>query len=156
MTMVPGPIPPPTEPLDLVDALTEEHQEMEHLLTELELAGSPLRRQVLVDVLAAELARHRAAEERYLFPAVREHVPDGDRIADRQLAEHAGTAELVAELAKLEATDDAFDRLLGRLISEIRQHVRDEESELFRPLRTACDRSTLQALGAKIHSARQL
>src|SRR5262249_46861491 len=124
MTIVPGPIPPlagtdrtgqqwlPIEDdaLDVVDLLERDHRDVEAIFGELEKPGTnPLRRRDLVHVVIAELMRHWGAEEQHLYPAVREYVPGGDRMADHEIAEHARVEEVMSRLMKLEAADDAFE-----------------------------------------------
>jgi hemerythrin superfamily protein len=172
MTMFPGPILPGPEPdmypeethptpevdaPDVVDVLVQDHHDVENIFAELEKpGGSPQRRRDLTHVVIAELVRHSTAEEQYLYPAAREFLPDGDKIADHEIAEHARAEEVMHQLMKLDATDDSFNHLLAKLISEIRHHVREEEAELFPRLREACDRATLVELGSKVLAAERL
>jgi hemerythrin superfamily protein len=171
MTIVPGPIPPlpgpdltgqlplPTDDdaLDVVDLLERDHRDVEAIFGELEKPGTnPQRRRDLVHVVIAELMRHSAAEEQHLYPAVREYLPGGDRMADHEIAEHARAEAVMSQLMKLEATDDTFEHLLAKLISDVRHHVREEEQELFPRLRAGCDRTTLVALGEKVLAAEKI
>lgn len=176
MTTMPGPIPPippvprpgpsggnppagapDSDALDVVDLLVHDHHDVERLFGELEKPGGhPQRRRDLAHVVIAELMGHSSAEEQYLYPATRQYLPRGDQIADHEIAEHASAEQVMSQLMKLAATDDAFDQLLAKLISDVRHHVREEERELFPRLREACDRATLVELGEKVLAAKKL
>jgi hemerythrin superfamily protein len=145
------------EAQDVVDVLLADHREVERLFAEIEAAaGDRQRREDLVNVVVAELMRHSAAEEQYLYPAARRHLPDGDRIADHELAEHARAEEVMKALLKRDGDDDGFDQLVSKLMSEIRHHVEEEETDLFPKLRQSCDRQTLVDVGTEIISAKRL
>lgn len=59
------------------------------------------------------------------------------------------------DLDGLDPTDPRFDELLSKLMSEIRHHIADEESDLFPRLRQACSEAELVELGEKIVRAKE-
>ena len=82
----------PAEPsgADVITAVGHQHREIEHLLGR--LLGDPgapelddAARREFVDRLVALAARHEAAEELMLWPAVRRRVKGGDALADEAL-----------------------------------------------------------------------
>src|SRR6266545_770866 len=95
-------------------------------------------------------------EAQHLYPATREYLPDGDRIAEHELAEHARAEDVMHQLMKLDADEDTFNHLLAKLISDIRHHIQEEETKLFPRLRDACDRATLVQLGRKALAAEKV
>jgi len=140
-----------------VDVLMADHREVEGIFAELEKpGGSPQRRRDLAQVVIAELVRHSTAEEQHLYPATREYLPDGDHIAEHELAEHARAEDVMHQLMKLDADEDTFNHLLAKLISDIRHHIQEEETKLFPRLRDACDRATLVQLGRKALAAEKV
>jgi hypothetical protein len=104
-------------------------------------------RRLYADQATMELVRHSVAEEMYLCPAVREHVPGGDALADKELQDHAQAEQLMKDLEGCPPDDPEFDRLVGMLMSEIRAHVADEEQNLFPRLRAPCPPEALDGLG---------
>jgi hemerythrin superfamily protein len=44
---------------------------------------------VYAEQVVIELVGHSVAEEAYLYPAVRESLPDGDKVAAKELEDHA-------------------------------------------------------------------
>ncbi|MFF6999042.1 hemerythrin domain-containing protein [Streptomyces sp. NPDC008313] len=141
---------------DVVAELTTDHREVEELFGKIEsLAPGDERRKKYADQAVIELVRHSVAEEAYLYPAVREFLPDGDSIADRELGDHATAERTMKELEGADADDPAFDRLIGELMTEIRSHVRDEEDNLFPRLRASASGEELMKLGDKIRQAKK-
>ena len=96
------------------------------------------------------------AEEQYLYPAARTTLPNGDRIAEHEIAEHAEAEDLMQRLDRLDASTPDFDATLRELIAAIRHHVRDEEEELFPLLRTACPAEELHRLAAKVQAVKKI
>lgn len=141
---------------NVIDELTTDHREVEELFGKIEAlpVGHPRRKQHAEEV-TIELVRHSVAEEAYLYPAVRKHVPDGDAIADRELKDHAEAERTMKELEGCAADDPKFDRLITRLMTEIRHHLRDEENELFPALARSCPAEMLDELGDKVRTAKK-
>jgi hemerythrin superfamily protein len=147
----------PTGTKDMIDILVEDHREVEELFRELERpAPDNQRLEQLLTVAIAELVRHSVAEEIYLYPATREVLPDGDQIADREIAEHADAEETMKQLEELEAGVPQFRIELEKLITTVREHIADEETNLFPRLRQACSTEQLVDLGKKIERAKQI
>ncbi|MGA5760606.1 hemerythrin domain-containing protein [Nonomuraea bangladeshensis] len=145
------------EQRDVIEVLTHDHREVEQMFSELEdLRGAIGERpKLLAENVVIELVRHSVAEEQYLYPAVREHVPGGDELADDEIAEHAAAERTMQDLEQLEPGDDRFWPVLDRLMAEVRHHLREEEDELFPRLRAACDQEQLEELGAKVERAKK-
>ncbi len=140
---------------DVVTALTDDHRAVERVFQELESRqGSPQHRRELVDHVVAELVRHSVAEEQYLYPAARKALQDGDQVADHEISEHAEAERTMKDLDGMDPADLRFDNLLGKLMSEIRHHVQDEENDLFPRLREACAETELVELGEKVMRAK--
>lgn len=133
---------------NVIAELLADHREVEEIFDRMQSmsTGNPALRE-LVDEVTIELVRHSVAEEQYLYPAVREHVEGGDRIADKEIADHARIEELLKELEQLPPNDGRFHPLLMRLMDEVTAHVQDEEGTLFPRLGSVCSprRSTTSA-----------
>ncbi|MET8147110.1 hemerythrin domain-containing protein [Actinoplanes sp. NPDC049668] len=74
---------------DLIEILVHDHREVEELFDKFEATADPERRQDISEAAITELVRHSVAEEQYLYPAARKALPDGDEIAEHEIAEHA-------------------------------------------------------------------
>lgn len=147
----------PTSTHDLVDILVEDHREVEGLFQELERPGNdPERSERLVSAAIAELVRHSVAEEQYLYPVTREVLADGDQIADREIEDHSTAERVMKRLEAMRPDDPEFTSAVGTLISDVREHIEDEEGNLFPRLREACSQQQLSDLGAKVERAKKV
>jgi hemerythrin superfamily protein len=141
---------------NVIDELVTDHREVEEFFGRIEALPSGAKdRRLYADQATMELVRHSVAEEMYLYPAVREHVPGGDALADKELQDHAQAEQLMKDLEGCPPDDPEFDRLVGMLMSEIRAHVADEEHNLFPRLRAACPPEALDELGDKVRRAKK-
>lgn len=59
-------------------------------------------------------------------------------------------------LESLTPSDAGFWSAVHELIREVRQHVREEEDDLFPRLRAACPHEDLRALGNKVEQAEKV
>ena len=74
---------------DVLDLLAEEHHEAEQMLEELSSQDKQEHDpRELADRLTASLVRHSVAEEMYVYPAMREHLEDGDAAVEHDISEH--------------------------------------------------------------------
>ncbi|MFI7500999.1 hemerythrin domain-containing protein [Streptomyces sp. NPDC049687] len=141
---------------NVIDELVTDHREVEELFGKMEaLPSGHKNRKTYADQVTMELVRHSVAEEAYLYPAVREHIPGGDALADKELRDHAEAEQIMKDLEGCSADDADFDRLVGKLMREIREHVADEEQNLFPRLRAACPADALDSLGDKVRMAKK-
>ncbi|MFF8103231.1 hemerythrin domain-containing protein [Streptomyces sp. NPDC016640] len=141
---------------NVIDELATDHREVEELFGKIEaLPPGHKDRKVYADQATMELVRHSVAEEAYLYPAVREHVTGGDALADKELEDHATAERIMKDLESRDAGDAEFDRLIGSLMSEIREHIADEEQNLFPLLRASCSQDALDQLGDKVRQAKK-
>ncbi|GGV72901.1 hemerythrin [Streptomyces griseoloalbus] len=141
---------------NVIDELVTDHREVEEIFGKIEqLPPGHKDRKVYADQATIELVRHSVAEEAYLYPAVREHVRGGDALADKELEDHAKAEQLMKDIERCDAGDPEFDRLVGSLMTEIREHIADEEQNLFPLLRASCSTDALDQLGDKIRQAKK-
>lgn len=143
---------------DVLTVLSKDHREAERTFNRLQQdsALSDEDRRQLIDELIIELVQHTVAEEMHVFPATRELVPDGDRIADKEIQDHAEVDRLMKQLEDLPVTDPEFESTLNELITSVREHVKDEERRLFVALRANAAPEELRDLGDKIARAKYL
>jgi hemerythrin superfamily protein/carbon monoxide dehydrogenase subunit G len=141
---------------DVVDILSSDHREFQALIQEIRTAPDAATRSDLRDALVSGLVRHAVGEEMYVYPAIKQYVPDGEAAVEHDIAEHKELERTMKELEAVEPTDPQFDTLLGRLESILLDHVQDEESEQFPKLRVAITREQLVEIGSKVQTAKKL
>ncbi|MGW2865304.1 hemerythrin domain-containing protein [Streptomyces sp. NPDC001205] len=141
---------------DVINELSTDHQEVHEFFARIEKAppaGS--ERKQLADQLTIELVRHSVAEEEHLYPAVRQYLPGGDALADKEIADHGRVEELLKTLEGLSPDDPDFNHVIVKLRTEVEAHIKEEETVLFARLRTVCDPSDLEELGDKVRTAKK-
>lgn len=149
-----------TQQRDVIEILEHDHHEVEEMFAELEsLRGATgeaerARRKELIDDVTIELIRHAVAEETRVYPAVKEKVSDAE--AERAKKEHAEAEKTMKRLERLEPDEPSFDEELATLMREIREHVAEEEGEMFAHMRQVFSRDELLELGAKVESVKKL
>jgi hemerythrin superfamily protein len=144
---------------DVISILTTDHREVEQMFAELEKlrgTGDHDRVRDVTEKVITELVRHSVAEEAYLYPATRRLIPDGDALADREIAEHAEAEQVMKELERTDTTDPRFDELLTQLMTDIRAHIQEEENELFPQLVQHADAEELRELGSKVTAIKKV
>ncbi|WP_222263174.1 hemerythrin domain-containing protein [Modestobacter marinus] len=139
---------------DVVDILTADHHEVLDLLGQIPRADAERRRD-MIETVIAELMRHSVAEEMYVYPAMREHLPDGEREVQHDIEEHQQLVEVMKELEDVDAADPAFLERLSRLEAVLRDHITDEETDQFPQLRARLSREQLVEIGRKVHAAKK-
>jgi hemerythrin-like domain-containing protein len=141
---------------DVIDTLTTDHREVAELFDQISATTDPVSRRDLADSLIAELVRHSVAEEMHVYPAVRDHVPNGDAAVDDDTKEHKQLEGHMKELEGADASSPDFLTALGRLRSVFEHHISDEEGEQFPQLRAHIPAERLVELKGKVETAKKL
>jgi hemerythrin superfamily protein len=140
---------------DVIDVLTADHREFEQLVTEITAAIDPAERRETADQLIAELVRHAVAEEMFVYPEMREHLPNGEEVVEHDKQEHHELEVLMKRLEGLDAGDPQFMETIAELRDVLRDHVRDEEGEQFPLLRANIPVDRLVSLKDKVEAAKK-
>ncbi|AGL17674.1 hemerythrin domain-containing protein [Actinoplanes sp. N902-109] len=141
---------------DVVDILTADHRDVVALLGEVRTVTDPMIKRDLTDTAISELVRHAVAEEMYVYPAMKKHLPDGEKAVEHDTQEHK---EIEVALKKLEGADVAsaeFASALQELDDLLADHIQDEENEQFPELRARIPREELVELAGKVETAKKL
>jgi len=141
---------------DVVDVLTADHREAQALIAQIWETPEPSSRRDLADTLIAELVRHAVAEEMYVYPAMKKHLPDGEAAVNHDLEEHEQLEETMKELEGVDGGDPRFSELLRTLETVLSDHITDEEGEHFPQLRAALPPADLVQLAEKVEAAKKL
>jgi hemerythrin superfamily protein len=145
---------------DVIEILIHDHREVEQMFAELEkLTGvtddtARSRRKDLVDQVTIELVRHSVAEEAEVYPRVKERVSDEE--AERAKQEHAEAERTMKRLESLSPDDAMFDRQLATLMQEIREHVAEEEGQMFPHMRSIFTADELSDMGRKVERVKSM
>jgi len=145
---------------DVIDVLTHDHREVEQMFQQLEgLRGQTdeagrQRRKELVDQVIIELVRHSVAEETQVYPQVQAKVSAEE--ADRAKHEHGEAEETMKALDGMDPDDPRFEAQLETLMREIREHVAEEEGEIFPHMRTVFSEQELVEMAGKVQQIKKI
>jgi hemerythrin-like domain-containing protein len=149
---------------DVFDVLGADHADVKAMLVALESSTDPAHvtseavraaRKEVAEQLVISSSRHEAAEEQYFWPAVRDHLGDGDQLAGQAISQETEAKEVLAKIDKLDAGGSEFDRLIGEFIPAARQHIEFEESQVWPGLRLALSPQQATELGEKVRKAEE-
>jgi hemerythrin-like domain-containing protein len=144
---------------DVFTVLGQDHQEVKRMLAELEKGPTAATgaseaqlalRKKMTEELIIEESRHEALEEMYFWPAVRDHIQSGSTLADKAIGQEQAAKQVLANLDKVGSGDAEFERLLGKFVTDAREHIEFEETQVWPLLRTALPAETSAELGKKI------
>jgi len=149
---------------DAFEFLARDHAEVQQLLTQLEIGAvrqgatttdQLAQRKKLAEQLVIEESRHEAIEEMHFWPAVREHLPTGDELADTAIGQEDEGKEVLDKLGKLNAGDPEFEKLLAEFTRAGRAHIDYEETRVWPELRAALSAEQSQEIGSKMAAAKK-
>jgi hemerythrin superfamily protein len=145
-----------TPSMDVVEQLLLDHRVVEGLFDlyeDLEPLKLEDRREVVRE-FTRELSQHANLEEQYLYPLVREVLPDGEELVREHLRDHQGVEEILAKLEDLEPADERFHQAAMVVVKDTREHIREEEGEMLPRVQAAVPRERLLELGETVEKAR--
>jgi len=141
---------------DVIDVLTTDHREATELVEQILSTADEAQRRELADSLISELVRHSVAEEMYVYPAMRDHLPDGDEAVDHDTKEHKELEVLMKQLESADASGQDFLDAVQQISTTLADHIRDEENEQFPQLRTHVPAEKLVELKDKVERAKKI
>jgi hemerythrin superfamily protein len=141
---------------DVLDVLITDHREFTELIELITTTVDPTQRRELADQLIGELVRHSVAEEMYVYPAMRDHLPDGKEAVEHDTQEHKELERLMKQLEGTDAEDAQFTQVVAQIREVLADHVNDEENEQFPKLRAHIPLQTLVELKGKVETAKKL
>jgi hemerythrin superfamily protein len=142
--------------VDVIDELTTDHREALDLLHRITMSTDPDERRDLADTVISEVVRHAVSEEMYVYPAMREHLLNGEQIVEHDIQEHNQLEEVMKQLEAVQPSDPRFNALIQDMTGKLQQHARDEETEQFPQLRQRLPHEELVKLREKVDSAKKV
>ena len=143
--------------MDALSLLREDHREVEQLFKKVEAAApdgiglEETGRQII-----EELSRHASVEEQVFYPAVERALPESERAILKSLEAHHAAKSILAEVDRLTAGHDRYQAKLLVLIDSVRQHVAEEEDELFPQVSRALSEDQLNEIGDLMEQAKRV
>lgn len=134
--------------MNAIDLLLSQHRAVEKLFSKIEKASSASAKADLFEEIADSLAVHAAIEEHHFYPAVK--AKRTEDILLEALEEHLGIKRVIADLLKVEPSDETFDAKIKVLKEQVEHHVEEEETDLFPKVRKLFDADQLEGIGQEM------
>ncbi|MBE9010972.1 hemerythrin domain-containing protein [Pseudanabaenaceae cyanobacterium LEGE 13415] len=133
--------------MNIQDVIRMDHQKVNVLFAEIKGTQDPAKRKEFFQQLDGDLRAHAIAENEVAYPAVRGKYPESDlqELYDEQ---NAWFPALDA-MEKMDVMSEQFMSSLNRLMDEIMDHVRQEESTFFAALRDNFSSQQLEQLATE-------
>lgn len=146
--------------IDALELLHRQHEEVDALFDRLaELQGKAMEeahipdRKELADSIVKHLSIHSGIEQEHFYPEVSDALSDGEEVADHSLDEHREIERLLAQWDGMSPDNVDFDGIFRGIVAHVREHVREEEEQIFPRLRERVDAAELRRLGGKLVDA---
>jgi hemerythrin superfamily protein len=142
--------------MDAIQLLKQDHRAVESLFKEFEQAGekAQLKKKRLVKKMIEELSLHADLEEQVFYPAVQEAAKENELVL-KAMEEHDLVKSLMQQLEKMSPEEDRFQPKVTVLIENVREHVKEEEGEMFPKLKEALKPAQLQELGHRMEEGKK-
>jgi len=136
------------------DVLEQDHREVEEWFDEYdELKDSDEDDKAdLAKKICFALKVHAQIEEEIFYPRARESSQNNDLI-DEALVEHSTVKNLIGEIEAMEVGDELYDAKVRVLGEMVKQHIKEEEEELFPELQST--KMDLDAVGKELVERKQ-
>jgi len=142
--------------MNAIDLLETDHRKVEKLLDDLESTTERgvKTRQELFTRVHLELSVHEVIEETIFYPALKEH-PKARDIVLEGYEEHHVVDEVMSELMQTPYDDETWGAKAKVMAENVRHHIQEEESEMFKQARAAFSRDELEQLGEQMAQRKQ-
>ncbi len=152
-----GEPPAPGAGTSILDVQWRDHRRLEELMDAYEAPGATAeQRGAAVHAVVRESSMHSVGEEQVFYPAIRRLLPDGDLIADRGLIEHQQVKQLLADLQRMGPLDPGFDARAQVMIADLREHIRDEDTDVLPRVQQAATLEQLHQMGQALERIKPL
>jgi len=141
---------------DICDVLTQDHNDAKKLLDEAANTMDNKARRDFSDKAIAELVRHAVAEEMYVYPLIRDHIPQGHEFFDHDLKEHHDLEEAMAKLEKADASAPEFKQHLQEVKTLLDHHAESEENKQFPELRKHVPKDKLMSVVSSFENVKKM
>jgi hypothetical protein len=136
--------------MDAIQVLKQQHDEVNSLFEQFEKART--RKAALAQQICEKLSIHDKIERDIFYPAVIENEAIKDQILEG-LEEHHLVQILLKQIAECDESDETFEAKVTVLKELVEHHVEEEEKEMFKSIRKAMDKNTLNELGRQLEEA---
>jgi hemerythrin superfamily protein len=144
---------------DAIELLTSHHREVEQLWTQVQAShasGTEVQTELAQEIVTI-LSQHDAIETQFLYPELRStEATGGEQLSEHSLEEHQQVRELLTEVDGKDVRDESVYSALAQCISNVMDHVAEEEQQIFPLLRQSVSQERLTELGQQMAAAMKM
>jgi CRISPR/Cas system-associated endonuclease Cas1 len=137
----------------IMKRLAEEHGEVSVLLKRCTVVDDPEQRRELFTQIQEQLMSHAKAEEKILYAVLRQHA-ETNELTEHAIEEHQEMEDMVDRLSTMGYEGDDWAELFDELEQSVRDHVEEEERDLFAKAKHVLDDQQLKEMEARYIDAR--
>jgi hemerythrin superfamily protein len=119
---------------DVISLIKADHHKVDLLFAEYESSKKNADKKLLLEQIVNELNIHAAAEEKLVYPSLKESDEEGTNEA---YEEHHVVEVLLAELMSVQDIDELVDAKVKVLSELVKHHVKEEEKTLLPEIKTS-------------------
>jgi|SRR4051812_10023440 iron-sulfur cluster repair protein YtfE (RIC family) len=134
---------------DALELLRRDHRNVDRMFEDFPRATVE-QRDTLFEEIKHELDAHAAVEEELFYPALRATGGRGAELVEQAGLEHFGMKTLLGAIAHMQPSDPGYAAQVEELREDVRAHVAEEESEIFRLAREVLGPERLRELGTRM------
>ena len=140
-----------------ITLLKEDHAKVKKLLSQLDKAQAPGRRDELLEKIVHEVEVHTRLEEEIFYPAFHEagRKKDDGKLFHEAIAEHGAVKMIMPDLLQTERDSEEFAGKAKVLKDLIEHHAEEEEKEMFPRAKALLSEEELQELGGRMQERKQ-
>jgi len=131
--------------MDLFELIKAAHRKVETIFSEIEKTNGSKKLDQYFNQLYKELNVHAQTEELTLYPAMRDH-DDIKELVNEAEEEHTEVKVLLEQMKSLDVTSSEFKEKISTLKEAVKQHVQEEENEVFPKVRKSMSDEELKQL----------
>ena len=139
---------------DIIDLVLKDHHAVAELFDKLQAATGADEQTKLFAQVKEALERHASAEEKILYPRVRQDAPKGPEEVKDANEEHDQIRESLKEVEEHDAGTELFTLAVAQLVATTKHHVAVEEAELLPDFRANSEASEREELGGRFTEAK--
>jgi hemerythrin superfamily protein len=143
--------------VDVLSLLKQDHRTVSALLDEAaQCEPGDNRLDSVAEKIEAALTVHAAIEEKYFYPLLRERAEESEDVVDvfEAYTEHELVKTLIELLKSGRQPDEQFKAEVQVLGENVKHHVKEEESTIFKLARELLDRDELEEIGETMEAAK--
>lgn len=125
-----------TKTHNAIALLKADHKKVKELFDAFEDTEDSSEKQQIAEEAMKELRVHAAVEEEIFYPAVRKALGQEQAdTMDEAEEEHRVAKTIIEELSEMNSDDEHFEAKFTVLSENVRHHIKEEESEMFKEAR---------------------